>query len=252
MIYPNINPVAIDFGFFQIYWYGVAYLLAFMSAYLLANQRTKNNKQWDKKQVEDLIFFGAMGVVLGGRIGYILFYQFSSFIDNPLVLFKVWQGGMSFHGGILGVALAIFLFAKKYNKGFLQITDFVVVLVPLGLFFGRIANFINSELWGKITESSFGMYIPSENVSRYPSQLYEATLEGLVLFLIVWFYSQKPRKLGRMSALFLMGYGCFRFLVEFVRMPDAHLGYLAFNWLTMGQILTIPMFVLGIFLWIRK
>ncbi|WP_369177794.1 prolipoprotein diacylglyceryl transferase [Candidatus Thiodubiliella endoseptemdiera] len=251
MIYPNINPIALDLGFVQIYWYGIMYLLAFLSAYLLANYRAKQLNSWNKQQIEDLIFYGAIGVVAGGRLGYILFYNLGAFIADPLSIFALQNGGMSFHGGFLGVALAMWLFNRKYNKNFFTTVDFVVPLVPLGLGFGRIGNFINGELWGKITTSPFGMFIQEQGVARYPSQLYEAFLEGLVLFVVLWAFSSKYRTPMTTSALFLILYGLFRFIIEFVRVPDIQLGYLAFEWLTMGQLLSLPMIVLGAFLLLK-
>lgn len=248
MNYPEINPVALDLGSIQIYWYGLMYLLAFTSAYALANIRTKTNPDWDRKQIEDLIFYGALGAVIGGRLGYMLFYNFSTFISEPWVVFALQEGGMSFHGGLLGVLLAMTLFNKKHNKTFFYTMDFVAPLVPLGLGFGRIGNFINGELWGSVTNSVFGMYIASEGVSRYPTQLYEAFLEGLVLFVILWVFTKRKRPLMSVSALFLIFYGVFRFIIEFVRLPDVHIGYLAFNWLTMGQLLSLPMIIYGIYL----
>lgn len=248
MTYPNINPIAIDLGFIQIYWYGIMYLLAFLAAYLLANHRAKQNNNWNKQQVEDMIFYGAIGVVAGGRLGYMLFYNFSTFLSDPLSIFSVQNGGMSFHGGFLGVLLAMHLFNRKYHKTFFTTMDFVAPFVPLGLGFGRIGNFINSELWGKVTDSSFGMFIQEQGVARYPSQLYEGFLEGLLLFIILWQFSKKPRPVMAVSGLFSSFYGLFRFIIEFVRVPDVQLGYLAFGWLTMGQLLSLPMIALGIFL----
>ncbi len=248
MTYPDINPIALDFGVIQIHWYGVMYLLAFASAYLLANQRAKLSPDWNRQQVEDMIFYGALGVVLGGRIGYVLFYNLPYFAADPLSVFAIHNGGMSFHGGFLGVLLAMFLFNRKYNKTFFTTMDFVAPLVPLGLGFGRLGNFINNELWGQVTDSPFGFYIQQQGVSRYPSQLYEGLLEGLVLFIILWAFSKKSRPVMSVSALFLIFYGLFRFVVEFVRVPDAQLGYLAFGWLTMGQILSLPMILFGIYL----
>ncbi|MBE8190011.1 MAG: prolipoprotein diacylglyceryl transferase [Candidatus Thioglobus sp.] len=248
MTYPQINPIAFDFGFIQIHWYGLMYLLAFISAYLLARRRAKSSPDWDNQQVEDMIFFGALGVVLGGRIGYVLFYDFAYFISEPLSIFAIQNGGMSFHGGFLGVLLAMFWFNRKYHKTFFTTMDFVAPLVPLGLGFGRIGNFINNELWGKISDSPLAIFIQQEGLSRYPSQLYQALLEGLALFLILWIFSKKPRPNMSISALFLIFYGLFRVVVEFVRVPDAQLGYLAFGWLTMGQILSFPMIIFGIYL----
>ncbi len=248
MIYPNINPIALDLGFVQIYWYGLMYLLAFLAAYLLANYRAKKLNNWNKQQIEDMIFYGAIGVVVGGRLGYMLFYNLPNFLSDPLSIFAIQGGGMSFHGGFLGVLLTMVLFNRKYNKTFFATMDFVAPLVPLGLGFGRMGNFINGELWGKVTSSPLGMYIQEQGVSRYPSQLYEAFLEGLVLFIILWVFSNKPRPLMSVSALFLIFYGLFRFIIEFVRVPDVQLGYLAFDWLTMGQILSLPMIFLGVYL----
>jgi phosphatidylglycerol:prolipoprotein diacylglycerol transferase len=253
MIINPINPVALDFGAVQIHWYGVMYLLAFIASYLLAISRIQQFGL-PKKAVEDMIFYGALGVVLGWRIGYVLFYNFAYFIENPLAIIYLHQGGMSFHGGFLGVLVAMYVFNKKYHKSFFQTMDFVAPLVPLGLMFGRIGNFINNELWGAETTSSFGIGIQTiqnhlgEVIIRHPSQLYEAFLEGLVLFIILWVFSRKHRPLQSVSALFLIFYGVFRFMVEFVRTPDAHLGYLAFDWLTMGQVLSAPMIVYGCYL----
>lgn len=249
--YPNIDPVALALGPLKIHWYGLMYLIGFVSAWYLGRLKAKKIG-WDPEQIDDLIFYGAMGVVLGGRFGYVLFYNFPVFAENPLVLFKIWQGGMSFHGGLIGVLVAMLVFAKKYKYRFFEMTDFVAPLVPIGLGMGRIGNFINGELWGKPTDSAFGMLVPGlGSIPRHPSQLYEAALEGLALFVLLWLYSSKPKPTMAVSGLFLMGYGAFRFLVEFVRLPDAHLGYLAFGWLTMGQILTVPMLLLGAFLMVK-
>jgi phosphatidylglycerol:prolipoprotein diacylglycerol transferase len=252
MIYPSIDPVAIDLGFVKLYWYGVMYLLAFLSAYFLAKYRSKGVNNWDPKKTEDLIFYGAIGVILGGRVGYMIFYNLSVLMSDPLSLFSIQNGGMSFHGGFLGVLVAMHLFNRKYDKSFFSTMDFVAPLVPLGLLFGRIGNFINGELWGKVTSSGWGMFIQGEGVSRHPSQLYEAFLEGLVLFLVLWIFSAKVRPKMSVSALFLIFYGLFRFIIEFVRIPDVQIGYLAFDWLTMGQILSLPMIVLGVFLFYKS
>jgi phosphatidylglycerol:prolipoprotein diacylglycerol transferase len=225
--------------------------LAFLSAYFLANYRAKQLDDWNKHQVEDMIFYGAIGVVAGGRLGYMLFYNFDIFLSNPLTVFAVQNGGMSFHGGFLGVLLAMVLFNRKYNKTFFTTMDFIAPLVPLGLGFGRLGNFINNELWGKITTSPLGMFIKDQDVTRYPSQLYEAFLEGLVLFIVLWLFSRKSRAPMTISALFLILYGSFRFIVEFVRVPDVQLGYLAFGWLTMGQLLSLPMIMLGVYLLLK-
>ncbi len=248
--FPDIDPVALSLGPLKIHWYGLMYLFGFAFAWLLGNWRAKQpGSGWNSEQVSDLIFYCALGLILGARIGYMLFYQFESVLANPLDLFKIWQGGMSFHGGAIGVTIGIWLFGRKYKKDFFSVTDFLVPLAPLGLFAGRMGNFINGELWGRTTDSAFGMVFPNGGpLARHPSQLYEAILEGLVLFLILWFYSSKPRPKMAVSGLFLLGYGLFRSFVEFFREPDAHLGFIAFDWLTMGQILSLPMIIGGLIL----
>ena len=251
MTYYQINPIALDVGFIQVHWYGLMYLFSFVSSYLLAKVRAKTLKNWDNKKIEDLIFYAAVGVVLGGRVGDVLFYQFGAFLADPLLVFRIWQGGMSFHGGLLGVGLALKLFSRKYNEPFFVSLDFAIPLVPLGLFFGRMGNFINSELWGVETTSIFGMFVPRLGEMRFPTQLLEALLEGLVLFTIIWIYSKKPRPTMRITALFLMAYGCFRIFAEFFRDPSIDWGYLAMGWVTMGQILSLPMILLGLFLWFK-
>ena len=254
MNYISIDPVIFDLGFIKIYWYGVMYLLAFITAYVLAKFRIKNNSFFTNKEVDDLIFYGALGAVVGGRFGYLIFYSLPSFIDNPLIFLSFQNGGMSFHGGFIGVLLATILFNRKTGKTFFQTTDFIAPLVPLGLFFGRIGNYINGELWGKVTSSNWGVYSPNylgEWAYRYPTQLFEAFLEGLVLFAILWLFTNKSRALMAPSALFLIFYGLFRFIIEFIRMPDIQLGYLAFGWLTMGQLLSLPMVIIGIFLFYK-
>lgn len=248
LIYPEIDPVAVSLGPLKVHWYGLMYLIGFLAAWGLGRYRAKK-MGWTAEQLDDVIFYAALGVVLGGRIGYVLFYNFHEFISEPIILFKVWQGGMSFHGGLIGVLLAMLFFGKKYNYSFFTVTDFIAPLVPIGLGAGRIGNFINGELWGKPTDFVFGMVVPKlGEVARHPSSLYEAILEGVALFFIVWIYSNKPRPTRAVSGLFLIGYGVFRFAVEFVRMPDVQLGYLALGWLTMGQLLTLPMLLLGTFL----
>ena len=254
MNYISIDPVIFDLGFIKIYWYGVMYLLAFITAYVLAKFRIKNNSFFTNKEVDDLIFYGALGAVVGGRFGYLIFYSLPSFIDNPLIFLSFQNGGMSFHGGFIGVLFATILFNRKTGKTFFQTTDFIAPLVPLGLFFGRIGNYINGELWGKVTSSNWGMYSPNylgEWAYRYPTQLFEAFLEGLVLFAILWLFTNKSRPLMASSSLFLILYGLFRFIIEFIRMPDIQLGYLAFGWLTMGQLLSLPMVIIGIFLFYK-
>ena len=246
MVYPAMDPVALDFGAVKVHWYGLMYLCAFLTAWALARARSRHT-DWTADQLADLIFYGALGLMLGGRLGYILFYNVSTYADNPWAILKIWEGGMSFHGGLIGGLVGMVLYARRFKRSLFVVMDFVAPLIPLGLGFGRLGNFINGELWGKVTDSPWGMVMHDPllgTVSRYPSQLYEAFLEGLVLFLIVWWYSAKKRPLLAVSAVFFLGYGLFRFLIEFVRVPDAHIGYLS-GWLTMGQLLSLPMIVGG-------
>ncbi len=249
LMYPHIDPVALDLGPVQVHWYGLMYLFGFLGAWWVGTLRTRGDAAWQRDEMGDLMFYGALGVVLGGRIGYILFYNFSLFLEQPWILFKIWQGGMSFHGGLLGVLLAMWLYGRKTGRGFFQVTDFIAPLVPIGLFTGRIGNFINGELWGRVTDVPWGMVFPFvDSLPRHPSMLYEAILEGPVLFLVLWFYARRPRPVRAVSGLFLLGYGIFRFAVEMVREPDAHIGYLAMGWLTMGHVLSLPMILFGIWL----
>jgi phosphatidylglycerol:prolipoprotein diacylglycerol transferase len=248
--YPQFDPVAISLGPLKIHWYGLMYLFGFLGFVWLGKLRAKKEHITIKpEQVGDMLFYGVLGVVLGGRIGYILFYNFPEFIQDPLMLFRIWQGGMSFHGGFLGVLIAIWVYQKKQDLGFWRTADFVAPMIPIGLFTGRIGNFINGELWGRVTELPWGMVFPYAGpLPRHPSQLYEALLEGVVLFLILWSFSSRPRPLAAVSGLFLLGYGLFRFGVEFVRQPDEHLGFIAFGWLTMGHLLSFPMLLAGLIL----
>ena len=250
LTYPIIDPVAISLGPIKVHWYGLMYLIGIGGAWLLLTKRvTRSYSPIKPDTLEDLVFYAAMGVILGGRLGYIIFYNFPQFIDNPLILFKVWEGGMSFHGGLLGVILAMWISARKNQCTMLALTDFIAPVVPVGLFFGRIGNFINAELWGRPTDVYWSFVFPGAGpLARHPSQLYEAALEGLALFLILWIYSNKQRPYMAVSGMFALFYGIFRFIVEFYRVPDAHLGYLAMDWLTMGQILSAPLIVVGIIL----
>ena len=247
LLYPDINPVAISAGPFQVHWYGLMYLVGFLGGWWLGRLRTRRpGTGWQAVEIGDLLFYVALGVVLGGRIGYTLVYNFHGFIADPLVLFRIWQGGMSFHGGLVGVLIAMWLYARRTGRTFFQVTDYIAPLVPVGLGAGRIGNFINGELWGRPTDLPWGMVFPFVDAQpRHPSMLYEALLEGVVLFVILWVYSSRPRPTMAISGLFLLCYGVFRFLVEFVRQPDAQIGYLAFGWLTMGHLLSLPMIVLG-------
>jgi len=275
----QIDPIALSLGPLKIHWYGLMYLLAFASAWWLGRQRIRAGRLpgVDMNGLSDLAFYGMLGVVLGGRIGYILFYSFGPFLDNPLMIFKVWEGGMSFHGGLLGVMAAALWWTRKQKMHFFDTMDFVAPLVPAGLGFGRIGNFIGAELWGKYTQAGWGVIFPStdpnvlklglnaaqlqaqhaagalDKFARHPSQLYQAFLEGLVMFCVLWWYSRKPRPRYAVSGMFALLYGVFRFLVEFVRVPDEGIGYLAFGWLTMGQLLSLPLIVLGLFLfWLSR
>ncbi|EIC21372.1 prolipoprotein diacylglyceryl transferase [Thiorhodovibrio frisius] len=267
LTYPTIDPIALSLGPLKIHWYGLMYLVGFALAWMLGRWRVAHShygsrldSPWSAEMVDDLIFYGVIGTIAGGRLGYMLFYGQAQILDNPLNLLKVWQGGMSFHGGLIGVLLAIWLFARKYQLRFFEVGDFLAPLVPLGLLAGRVGNFINGELWGHATHVPWGMRLPCMrfpescqglpsgtlwSLPLHPSQLYEAMLEGLVLFVVLWLFSRRPRPTMAVSGLFLLLYGLFRFAVEWVRQPDAHIGYLAFNWLTMGQLLSLPMLLAG-------
>ena len=244
----NINPIALDLGVIQIHWYGLMYLIGFGAALLLGNYRAgQPDSGWTREQVADFIFWGALGVVLGGRFGYVLFYNFDQFLASPLWLFKVWEGGMSFHGGLLGVMVALLLFGKKNGKSFAQMADFIAPLGAIGLGAGRVGNFIGGELWGRASDVPWAVVFPKvDQLSRHPSQLYEAFLEGVVMFVILWLYSVKKRPPFAVSGLFLLLYGVFRSIVELFREPDAHIGFIAFGWLTKGQLLSLPMVVIGV------
>lgn len=247
LIYPDIDPVAISAGPFQVHWYGLMYLAGFLGFWWLGRLRTRRpGTGWQALEIGDLLFYGALGVVLGGRVGYTLVYNFPGFIADPLVLFRIWQGGMSFHGGLVGVLVAMWLYGRRTGRTFFQVTDYIAPIVPVGLGAGRIGNFINGELWGRPTDLPWGMVFPFVDAQpRHPSMLYEALLEGVVLFVVLWVYSSRPRPTMAVSGLFLLCYGVFRFLVEFVRQPDAQIGFIAFGWLTMGHLLSLPMIVLG-------
>jgi len=233
LTYPQIDPVALAIGPLKIHWYGLMYLIGIGGAWWLAKRRLADfDPTWSKETLSDLVFWVALGVIAGGRLGYVLFYDLQAYISNPLLILEIWKGGMSFHGGLLGVLLALLWFSRRHNKRFFELVDFVAPLVPIGLGAGRIGNFINAELWGKATDLPWAMVFPTD-----PAQL--------ALFTILWFYSRKPRPTMAVSGLFAICYGCFRFAVEFVRVPDEQLGYLAFDSLTMGQLLCIPMIVFG-------
>ncbi|AZZ97363.1 prolipoprotein diacylglyceryl transferase [Pseudoalteromonas sp. R3] len=253
--FPEIDPIIFSIGPLSVRWYGVMYLIGFAFAMWWANKEAdKPNSGWTKDEVSDLLFYGMLGVILGGRIGYVLFYQFSHFLENPMYLLRIDQGGMSFHGGALGVIAGIFIFAWRFKKSPLAVGDFVVPMVPVGLLAGRIGNFINGELWGRATDVPWAVVFPTGGpIARHPSQLYEAFLEGLVLFIILIWYRKQERPAGSVAGLFLLGYGTFRFIVEYFREPDAHIGLYA-GMISQGQILSLPMVIggLGLMLWSHK
>lgn len=280
LIHPNFDPIAVHIGPVAIRWYGLMYLLAFALCILILRLRLKQPQiaaqQWTTKDIDDLLFHGVLGVILGGRLGYVLFYQADYYFSHPMQIFRVWEGGMSFHGGLIGVTLAMILFSYKRKRPWLEVTDYIAPAVPLGLAAGRFGNFINGELWGRVTSPTapWAMLFPDAAnedrqwmiahpaeaarmglvsvyqqtqglLPRHPSELYEMALEGFVLFAIMWIFSRKPRPLGAVSAIFVIGYGIARFLVEFTRQPDSFLGFLAMGF-TMGQWLSLPMILVGV------
>lgn len=255
-VHPQFDPVALHLGPLAIRWYGLMYLLAFALVLVLGRLRIRHHPWtgWNLEMLDDVLFYGVLGVILGGRLGYVLFYKPMDYLQDPAAILRVWEGGMSFHGGLIGVSLALAVFAQRRGLSWLAVTDFVAPLVPLGLGAGRIGNFINGELWGRPANVPWAMIFPQvDGVPRHPSQLYEFALEGLALFVIVWLYARKPRPVGAVSAVFLIGYGSFRFLVEFTREPDSFLGPLALG-LSMGQWLSLPMIAagLGLLAWAKR
>ena len=253
LTHPAFDPIAFKLGPLPVHWYGITYVVAFGLGWWLGRLRARRSHQgWRTEDVDDVLFFFAVGVIVGGRMGYILFYDFASVMRNPLSVFALWRGGMSFHGGLIGVLVAMAVYARRRGRRFFEVSDFIAPLVPLGLGAGRIGNFINGNLWGKESSLPFAMVFPkADALPRHPSQLYQVLLEGLVLFAVLWAFSRRPRPTMAVSGLFLLGYATFRSLVEFVRVPDAQYGYLAFGWLTMGQVLSTPMAVAGLgLLWL--
>ena len=255
-VHPFIDPVAITLGPIRLHWYGLMYLVGFLAFWWLGSLRARRpDSPLRPQQVSDLLFWGVLGVIVGGRLGHVLFYNLESLAHDPLIVLRVWEGGMAFHGGLVGVLVVAWWYARRIGEPFLRLGDFVAPLVPIGLGAGRIGNWINGELWGKPTDLPWAMVFPAADyLPRHPSQLYQAFLEGAVLFSVLWVVSRKPRPTGLVSGLFLLLYGTFRFLVEFVRVPDAHIGYLAFGWLTMGQLLSVPLILAGLALvaWSRR
>jgi len=255
LIHPNFDPVALQLGPLAIQWYGLMYVFGFAGVYLAWSYRLKRqaaavDSRWNLDLASDLLFYGALGAVLGGRLGYAVFYKPAEYLSEPLTIITgIRDGGMSFHGGLLGVLVAFWLFSRKTGFKFLDIGDFVAPVAPIGLFFGRMGNFINQELWGKPTDLPWGMvFTTADEQARHPSMLYEAALEGLLLFVTLWLVSRTKRPAGLLSGLFLIGYAVSRMLVELVRVPDQHLNYLLFDWVTMGHLLSLPMLGLGLFL----
>ncbi len=245
--YPNFDPVLFAIGPLKIRWYGLMYIFGFLIAWALAKNRAKKpHSQLNINEVDDLVFYGMLGVIIGARFFYMIFYNRQQLIHTPWSLFMTWQGGMSFHGGVIGVACALWWYSRKIQKPFFDITDFAMPLIPLGLCLGRLGNFINGELWGKVTTVPWAMVFPAGGPwPRHPSQLYESFLEGLVLFIILWLFTRSPKPRMAATGLFLLVYGCFRFSLEFFRQPDFQIGYIAFDWLTMGQLLSVPMIITG-------
>lgn len=246
-VYPSIDPVAFHVLGWPVHWYGLMYLIGFLAGWGLLAWRIKSSPRgFTQEQVSDIVFYAMLGVVIGGRVGYMLFYDFSAFISNPTLLFQPWKGGMSFHGGLLGVLIALWLCARRLKKPILALTDLIAPVVPIGLGAGRIGNFINGELIGRSTYMPWGMVFPNSPLPKHPSQLYEFALEGVLLFVILMLYSRRPKPLGAVSGLFAICYGIFRFTIEFFREPDAQMGFVAFGWMTQGQLLTIPLILVGI------
>ncbi len=252
LTHPGWDPVALRLGPLQIHWYALMYLGGFTAFYLLGKRRARRLGGWTAEQVMDVLYYGAIGVIVGGRVGYMLFYNWPELLARPWSLFMVWQGGMSFHGGLLGVLLALWWFARKQQRSFWAVMDFVAPLVPIGLGLGRLGNFINGELPGRVTDVPWAMVYPAyDGLPRHPSQLYQAFAEGVLLFALLWFYSRKPRPTGAVAGLFALGYGVARFCTEFFRQPDPQLGFVALGWMSMGQLLSLPLMLVGVVLMVR-
>lgn len=245
--YPEIDPVAIAFGPVRIHWYAISYLVGIGLAWLLLRYRTRRDGlNWRSDDLSDIIFYAVLGVLLGGRIGYMLFYGLDGLVNDPLSALKIWQGGMSFHGGLLGVIIALYIYGRRRGRAFFSITDFIAPAVPLALGCGRIGNFINTELPGRVSDLPWAVVYPGDLVARHPSSLYQALLEGPLLFALLWIYSAKPRPRMAVSGLFLLGYGSLRLVSEVFREPDSHMGFILFEGVTAGQLLSLPMAFIGI------
>jgi len=265
----NFDPIAFSIGPVEVHWYGIMYLLAFLTFWMLGNRfaASRHWLKWSPGEVGDFLFYGMLGVILGGRLGYVFFYSFDSLLEDPLFLFRIWEGGMSFHGGLVGVIVAMAWYARRSKRSFWQVADFVAPLIPVGLAFGRVGNFIGGELWGRHSDVSWAMIFPAslpaavtssvpleqawqagmlDEFARHPSQLYQAGLEGVLLFTILMWYAKSRRPPGAISGLFLVGYGFMRIVVEFFREPDQQLGFVALDWLTMGMVLSLPMIIAGL------
>lgn len=252
LTYPDIDPVAFSLGPIAVRWYGLSYLVGFIGCYWLSVVRGRGT-EWTPQKLTDVLFYVVVGIILGGRIGYIIFYDPAAILHNPLTLLAFWEPGRSFHGGMLGVLLSLLFYVKFNTKKFIELTDFIAPCIPIGLGCGRLGNFINGELYGRITTLPWGMVFPGAgDLPRHPSQLYEFLLEGVVLCILLVWYARKPRPLGRVSGMFLLGYGTIRCLVELVRAPDASHGFVAFDIFTMGQLLSIPMIIFGLYFLLRK
>jgi phosphatidylglycerol:prolipoprotein diacylglycerol transferase len=252
LLLPTIDPILLQIGPVGIRWYGLSYLLGFLGAWVLAIKR-RHTINLTQDALSDLIFYIALGIILGGRVGYVLFYDWQLIWTSPWELFLFWKPGRSFHGGLLGVVLALWVFSRKYQRPLWQIGDFIAPMIPLGIGFGRLGNFFNQELWGRVTDVPWAVVYPYlDTLPRHPSQLYESVLEGFLLCFFLWQYSKQPRTPWAVTAWFLIGYGCMRFICEWFREPDEHLGFIGFDWLTMGQLLTLPMIIVGLLLLKRQ
>jgi len=250
LIHPSFDPVAFSLGPLSVRWYGLMYLVGFASGlWLLTRRARRPNSGWTAEEVNDLIFYGAMGVVAGGRIGYMFFYGWDNIVRDPASILRIWEGGMSFHGGLLGVMIAVWLFARKTGKSYWQILDFGAPIVPIGLGAGRVGNFLNGELVGRVTDVPWAMVFPQvDNLPRHPSQIYQFFFEGVVMFTVLWWFSARERPRYAVSGMFALLYGVFRFSTEFSREPDAHMGFVALHWMTMGQVLSVPLIAIGLFM----